>query len=50
MLSNRYPVYVVSKGRAHSRQTVKALERMSVEYSVVVEQAELEGRSADINP
>jgi len=42
MLSNRYPVYVVSKGRAHSRQTVKALERMSVEYSVVVEQAELE--------
>jgi|TARA_R110000787_G_C13388786_1_gene442475 hypothetical protein len=42
MLSNRYPVYVVSKGRAHSRLTMKALDRMSVFYKVVVEQDEFE--------
>ena len=37
-----YPVYVISKGRAKSRLTVKALEAIGVPYHVVVEPQELE--------
>ena len=33
----RYPIYIVSKGRADSRQTAKSLEKMGVPYSVVIE-------------
>lgn len=42
MLRNKYPVFVVSKGRSHSRLTMKALDRMSVFYRVVVEEAEFD--------
>lgn len=33
----RYPVYIVSKGRADTRLTSKSLERMGVPYYIVVE-------------
>ena len=41
-LKNKYPVYIVSKGRAESRLTVKALTRCKVDFKVVVEEAEYE--------
>jgi hypothetical protein len=38
----KYPVYVISKGRAESRITIKSLERMKVPYTVAVEPQEFE--------
>jgi hypothetical protein len=37
---NKYPIYVISKGRWESRLTSKALERMKAEYRIVVEPQE----------
>jgi hypothetical protein len=47
----RYPIYVISKGRAHSRLTSKTLEAMDVPYYIVVEPSEIEAYAAviDIN-
>jgi hypothetical protein len=39
-MSNRYPIYIVSKGRWESRLTSRALSRMSVRHSVIVEEPE----------
>ena len=39
---NKYPIYVISKGRWESRLTSKALERMKAEYRIVVEPQEYE--------
>jgi TET-Associated Glycosyltransferase len=36
-MNPKYPVYIVSKGRWESRLTSKALDRMGVPYSIVVE-------------
>lgn len=36
----RYPIYVISKGRADTRLTTKALERLGLPYHVVVEPQE----------
>lgn len=41
-MNPRCPIYVISKGRWESRQTVRALERIGVPHSVVVEPQELE--------
>lgn len=41
-MTPRYPIYVISKGRADSRLTVKALEWMGVPFSLVVEPQEYE--------
>jgi len=35
-----YPIYIISKGRWESRLTSKALERMQVDYKIVVEPQE----------
>lgn len=35
-----YPMYIISKGRWESRLTVKALTKMGVPYSIVVEKSE----------
>jgi len=37
---NKYPIYIVSKGRADSRLTSRALEKMNVDYKIVVEEQE----------
>ena len=37
-----YPLYVISKGRSESRQTIKALERLNVPYFLVIEPQEFE--------
>jgi len=37
-----YPIYVISKGRAESRLTIKALEKMNVHFRVAIEPQEFE--------
>ncbi len=46
----RYPVYIISKGRWESRLTVKALDRIGVGYSIVVEPQEYERYASVIDP
>ena len=49
-MNPRYPLYIVSKGRADTRMTSKALERMGVPYSIVVEEQEADVYRAVIDP
>lgn len=46
----RYPVYIVSKGRAHTRLTAKALDDMGVPFRIVIEPQEYEDYAAVIDP
>jgi hypothetical protein len=46
----KYPIYIISKGRWESRQTSRALERMNVPYSIVVEESEYDNYAAVIDP
>jgi len=46
----RFPLYVVSKGRADSRLTIRALESYRVPYHVVVEEQEYSAYAAVIDP
>lgn len=39
-MNPKHPIYIVSKGRYNSRLTMKALDRMGVDYRVVVEEQE----------
>ena len=41
-MNPRFPLYIVSKGRAESRLTSKALERMHVPYKIVIEEQEFD--------
>jgi hypothetical protein len=45
-----YPVYVISKGRADTRLTSKALEKMRVPYRIVIEPQERDEYAAVIDP
>lgn len=47
---NKYPIYIISKGRWDSRLTSKALESMGVPYRVVIEPQEYEEYAAVIDP
>jgi hypothetical protein len=42
MYMNKYPIYIISKGRYKRRPTANALEEMGVSYYIVVEQHEYE--------
>ncbi len=46
----RYPIYIVSLGRAHSRLTSKTLEAMNVPYYIVVEPQEYDAYASVIDP
>jgi|TARA_B110000879_G_scaffold191159_1_gene256082 hypothetical protein len=46
----KYPIYIISKGRADSRLTVKTLDDMGAMYRVVIEQSEYDDYAAVINP
>ena len=46
----RYPIYIVSLGRAHSRLTSKTLEAMKVPYYIVVEPQEYDTYASVIDP
>jgi hypothetical protein len=50
MNNPQYPVYIISKGRADSRLTVKALEKLGVPYHIVIEPQEYPEYSKVINP
>lgn len=50
MEPNKYPIYIISKGRWESRQTVKALEKIKVAFRIVVEPQEFEQYAAVIDP
>lgn len=51
MLQNpRYPVYIISKGRADTRLTSRALETIRVPYRIVVEPQEYAAYAAVIDP
>ena len=47
-ITPRYPIYIVSKGRAYSRLTSKALEAMGVPYRIVIEPAEYDSYASVI--
>lgn len=49
-MNPKYPVYIVSKGRAESRLTSRALERMRVPYRIVVEPQEFDAYAEHIQP
>lgn len=46
----RYPIYVISKGRWESRLTARALERLGLDYRIVVEPHEFDEYGAVIDP
>ncbi len=46
----KYPIYIISKGRADTRLTSRALEKMNVSYKIVIEPQEYKEYSAVINP
>jgi len=47
----KYPIYIISKGRADSRLTSKTLDEIRVPYKIVIEESEFDdynkGISAD---
>ena len=45
-----YPIYIISKGRADSRYTSKALEKMKTAYRIVIEPQEYDAYAAVIDP
>lgn len=49
-METRYPIYIVSKGRADTRLTSKALEESDVPYYIVVEPQEYADYAAVIEP
>ena len=49
-MQSRYPIYIISKGRADSRLTVKSLDAMGAMYRVVIEESEYDDYAAVINP
>ncbi len=48
IVNPRYPVYIISKGRAESRLTAKALDKINVPYHIVVEPQELDAYASVI--
>ena len=39
---NKYPIYIVSKGRWDKRLTANALDEMGADYKIIVEKQEFE--------
>jgi hypothetical protein len=49
-MNPKYPIYIVSKGRADSRLTSKALEKMNVPYYIAIEPQDYDDYAAVIDP
>ncbi|MAH46752.1 hypothetical protein CMI37_13065 [Candidatus Pacearchaeota archaeon] len=49
-MNPRYPIFIPTKGRWESRQTIKALERIGVPYKAVIEAQEYDNYAAVISP
>ena len=50
LMKPKYPIYIISKGRADTRLTSKALEKMNVAYRIVIEPQEYNDYAAVIDP
>jgi hypothetical protein len=50
VISPRYPIYIISKGRWESRQTSKYLEKILVPYHIVIEPQEYDNYASVIDP
>ena len=46
----KYPIYILSKGRADSRLTSKTLEELNCPYKIVIEDSEYDDYAAVIDP
>lgn len=46
----KYPIYIISKGRADSRLTSRTLEQLNVPYRIVIESNEYDDYAAVIDP
>lgn len=49
-MNPKYPVYIISKGRADTRQTSRFLEKAAVPYHIVIEPQEYDQYAAVIDP
>jgi hypothetical protein len=49
-MNPKYPVYIISKGRADTRFTARSLEEMGVPYRIVIEPQEYDKYAAVIDP
>jgi hypothetical protein len=49
-MNPKYPIYIISKGRAESRKTSRALEKIMVPYKIVIEPQEFKDYSKYISP
>ena len=49
-LQPKYPIYIISKGRADTRMTVKTLEKLGTPYRIVIEESEYADYSAVSDP
>jgi len=49
-MKNKYPIYIPSKGRWKSRMTSKALDKMRVDYYIVIEEQEYKQYAENIDP
>ena len=49
-MNPKYPVYIISKGRANTRMTSKTLEEIGVPYRIVIEKSEYDDYAAVIDP
>ena len=47
LMKPKYPIYIISKGRADTRLTSKALEKMNVAYRIVIEPQEYDDYAAE---
>ena len=46
----KYPIYIISKGRADSRLTSKTLDELNVPYHIVIEKDEYDAYAENIHP
>lgn len=49
-MNPKYPIYIISKGRADTRLTARSLEAIGVDYRMVVEDSEYDTYAAVIDP
>jgi hypothetical protein len=49
LMNPKHPVYIISKGRWDSRHTSKALDKMNMPYSIVVEEQEYDNYASVID-
>jgi len=49
-MNPRYPVYIISKGRADRRLTIRTLDSLAVPYTLVVEPQEFDAYARHVDP